>query len=267
MSVLTGRPQIYTWLLLIVILIGFPMSVEAGRPTLLLFPKDVSEKIKEVSQASQKMETSVEPVITALQTQMKLYKESNCEGDVPDKGCAEIRGQIADNYSKMLGIMGDNLPNIGKKIKATNVSLGKKIAREMGKKVTPSGLQKLIGDGSLPKIAPGRARMSRQYSRYYKLIAAYGSNNKTMATMAAEMYLDNQETLKWIDLINAEIMQQKMVLEQFRQIGVLTDDMIGAVAQVKGVIFPEEDGTIVPPGSSPVIPTSEKPQQWELGTR
>ncbi len=267
MKILSRWAKTYGWLLLTVILVGFAVPAEAGRPTLLLFPKDVTEKIKEVSQASQQMETSVGPVISSLQTQMELYKESNCEGDVPDKGCTEIRNQIADNYNQMLGIMGGNLPNIGKKIKATNISLGKKISREMGKKVTPSELQKLIGEGSLPKIAPGKARMSRQFQRYYKLITAHGSNNKTMATMAAEMYLDNQATMKWIDLINAEIVQQQMALDQFRQIGILTDEMVGSVAQVKGIIFPEEDNDITPPGGNPVITPSEKPDQWELGTR
>ena len=171
----------------------FPaIGFSAKRPALMLFPKNVTENIKEVSETSKQMEEGLEPVINNLNTQMELFQASNCEGDDVDAGCLEIKQQIVENYSQMLGILKENLPVLNKKIGATNVSLGNKISKEVGAKLTPAGLQKAIGDGALPPVIKGRARLSRVFSRYHALISKHGTGNKAIATMAAEMYLDNQ---------------------------------------------------------------------------
>ena len=219
----------------------FPsIALSAKRPALMLFPKNVTENIQDVSETSRQMEEGLEPVIHNLNTQMELFRASNCEGDDTDVGCLEIKQQIVENYSQMLGILEKNLPELDKKIRATNISLGNKISREVGAKLTPAGLQNAIGDGALPPVIKGRARLSRVFSRYHRLISKHGTGNKAIATMAAEMYLDNQAAQEWIEYINADIAQQQVFLVQVKQLGVVSDAMIESVKSIQDIIFPED---------------------------
>ncbi len=207
-------------------------------PTLKLFPRDVTDHLKNTGSVAKSMETDLKGVIGNLENQIQLYEASSCQGS-DDPGCQEIARQMGESYQGMLEVMKRSLPGMKSSIIATNKGIEANIRRELGKKTTPRGVQRLLGKQAVPKIYKHRFSLSKRFAKYHQLISTGARDN--LATLAAEIYLDSNEVIRFIDLMEAEIAQQETVLELGRMYGTITPEMSSTVENVKVLIFGEAD--------------------------
>ncbi len=228
-------------------------------PTLRLFPTTVVENIKETGEAAKQMEKNLQTIIQDLETQMALYRASNCEGADADSGCADIARQMTDKYMEMLEQMDSQLPTMENSVKLTHGSLEKRIKQEMGMKMTPRQLQKMLGGRQVaqkPRRRGTSPRLSEKFRRYYELVAMSPSQSgNNLSLVASEIYLDTGEVLELITMTRSEISRAKILAELNQIYGIISPEMYDTVAGVREIIFGESESppTIPgpPPGSSP----------------
>ena len=229
-------------------------------PTIQLFPTTVVENIKQTGEAARAMEQDLQSVIERLNQQEELYLASKCEGAGAEQGCSELSGQLGQTYLEMLNLMETRLPGMEDSVRATNASLEKRIRKELGRKTTPRGLQKLL-ERTPQKSAESRryqrrsGRLSEKFRQYYKLVAmAPGSNSGgSLAAVAAEIYLDTQEVQDLIALTRDEISRAKLMIDLDQAYGLITPEMFDMVGRVKTILFGEageEEGIPGPPPGS-----------------
>ena len=230
-------------------------------PTIRLFPTTVVENIKQTGQAAKAMEQDLQSVIDRLNEQEELYLASKCEGAGAEQGCSDLADQMGQTYLEMLTLMENRLPGMEDSVRATNSSLEKRIRQELGRKTTPRGLQKVLE--STPQKSPESSRYSRRSGRlsekfrqYYKLVAMaprMGSGG-SLASVAAEIYLDTREVQELIALTRDEISRAKLMIDLDQAYGIITPEMFDMVGRVKSILFGEtaEDKGIPgpPPGST-----------------
>ncbi len=224
-------------------------SAAISAPRLNLFPRDVTEHIGNTGRVAKNMETNLKDAIADLETQMKLYDASGCEGS-SDPGCTEIAKQMGDRYQGMLNVMKKHLPEMKQSIMATNKGIQKNLRQELGKKSSPSDIQRMLSKSSKPKVFNGRFSLSRRFAKYNDLISS--GSKSSLASLASEIYLDSNEVLKMIDIMEAEMAQQETVLQIGNMYGTLTPEMTNTVSSIKSVIFGEEEGgQYLPDASNP----------------
>ncbi len=182
-----------------------PQDVLAATgPSIRLFPTTVLEDIRQTSQVAAAMESGLQDIIARLDQQLQLYRESRCEGNEEDPGCARLARQLGATYLEMLNAMGEQLPDMEQAVNSTQTSLEKRLRKELGQKMTPWGLQELLlGNGNGEGTAAPRPslrgrsgmRLSDRFRQYYQLVAQSGvSNGHSLAVIASDIYLDMQET-------------------------------------------------------------------------
>jgi hypothetical protein len=231
----------------------------ASQPTIRLFPTTVVENIKQTGDTARAMEEGLQDVVRELEQQMNLYSQSKCEGSEGDPGCEEIVRQMGSKYLDMLNRMESQLPNMEQSVRITRDSMEKRIRQELGRKLTPRGLQQMLDGSTVPDIhGPEKIRsgkLSDKFRQYYRLVAM-GSRTGTkgsLAAVASEIYLDSQDVLDLITLTRDEIGRSKLVIELNQIYGLVTPEMFKMVAGVKEVIFGEsadEEGIPGPPPGS-----------------
>ncbi|WP_321419124.1 hypothetical protein [uncultured Desulfobacter sp.] len=215
-----------------------------GAPVINLFPSDVQEHISHTGTMAKDMETALKGVIEKLDTQTKLYREIGCDNS-DDPGCMEIKKQIGDHYKDMLEIMESSLPKMRQTMAATGRGIEKRIKKELGRKTSPSGIQKLLSGGGQPKVVKSRVSLSSRFAKYYDMIKSGGGTS--IASLASEIYLDSRAVMETIDLMEQEIQRQKMVIVVEGQWGTVTPEMVSMVNTVKEIVFGEYDDTAVLP--------------------
>jgi hypothetical protein len=230
-------------------------------PTIRLFPTTVVENIKHTGEAAKAMEADLQSVIDRLNQQEELYMASKCEGSEAEPGCSEIAGQLSQTYLEMLDLMEARLPGMEDSVRATGVSLEKRIRKELGHKTTPRGLQKLLArtpqkPAESPRYKRPSRKLSEKFRQYYNLVAmrSTADSRGSLATVAAEIYLDTQEVQDLIALTRDEISRAKLMLDLDQAYGIITPEMFEMVDQVKTILFGDtgEAGGIPgpPPGGT-----------------
>lgn len=223
---------------------GHVMAASKPKPTLNLFPSDVTEYLTRTGATAKNMEGSLKGVIQKLETQRTLYEQTGCEGS-GDPGCAEMTAQMGDTYLEFLGIIEDSLPAMKSSVRATNKGIEKNLRREVGKKTSPADIQRLLSDNGKPEVFNGRYSLSSRFAKYHAMITRGGST--TLATLASEIYLDSGAVLNMIGMMEAEIPQQRAIIELGRLYGTLTPEMVETVDAIKEVIFGEvEEDSVLP---------------------
>jgi hypothetical protein len=230
-------------------LVGWQTSVLAKTsPTLRLFPTNVVESIKHTSETAKAMEADLQSVIDQLNQQEELYSVSKCEGAESEPGCHQITEQLSQVYLEMLDVMESRLPGMEDSVRSTNTNLEKRIRKELGRKTTPRGLQKLLAKTPLQSTEPERykrrpGRLSEKFKQYYRLVATAprtGSGG-SLAAVAAEIYLDTQEVQDLIALTRDEISRAKLMIDLDQIYGIITPEMFEMVGRVKSILFGEVD--------------------------
>lgn len=224
-----------------------PLAAATG-PAIELFPSAILEDIKHTSGVAEAMEAGVQEKIARLDQQRQLYIASKCAGAENDPGCAQIARQLGASYLEMLDVMAERLPEMERAVDSTRSSLQYRLRRELGQKSTPWGLQELLL-GTPPKSDPdhspalrGRSgmRLSDRFQRYYQLVAhSSNGNGHTLAVIAADIYLDMEETSRLIALTREEINRARLMEQLNQSFGLLTPQMEEIVAGVKTILFGE----------------------------
>lgn len=226
-------------------------------PTIRLFPTTVVENIKHTGQAAKAMEEDLQDVIDRLNQQEALYMASKCEGAQAEPGCSEIAGQLGQTYLEMLNLMETRLPGMEDSVRATSTSLESRIRKELGRKTTLRGLQKLLE--KTPQDATDQrrykrrsGRLSEKFRQYYRLVAMGPRTGSagSLAAVAAEIYLDTQEVQDLIALTRDEISRAKLMIDLDQAYGIITPEMFEMVGRVKTILFGEtgeEEGIPGPP--------------------
>jgi len=227
-------------------------------PTIRLFPTTVVENIKQTGQAAKAMEQDLQSVIDRLNQQEELYIASICEGAGAEQGCNEIADQLGQTYLEMLTMMETRLPGMEDSVKATNTSLEKRIRQELGRKTTPRGLQKVLERTPQKSTESTRykrrsGKLSEKFKQYYKLVAMAPRRGTggSLASVAAEIYLDTQEVQELIALTRDEISRAKLMIDLDQVYGIITPEMFEMVGRVKSILFGESDEEESIPGPPP----------------
>lgn len=256
--------RLYFKVFLAVIMLGLIFGFVTGQlqaaqeqPTIRLFPTTVVENIKQTGQTAQDMEESLHGIISDLEKQMQLYHSAKCEGSSGDEGCQEMIDKINDKYLEMLRKMEEQLPKMERSIKATKSSLETRLRNELGKKMTPRELQKMLsGKRSEAKQSRYRRRdrsLSQRFRKYYNLVKMHGGSagSSSLAVVAANTYLDTKEVEQLIAMTSDEIQRAKIYSQINRSLGKVTPEMEQVVSSVKGVLFGEAEAGSSVPGPPP----------------
>ena len=240
----------------ILLMLALPLYALADAPQLTLFPRDVTDMLKETGATAKAMESDLRVVIGKFDKQTKLFEKSGCSGDSIDQGCKDMEEQIAQSYQEMLDIMQESLPKMKHNIKATNKVLGARMHKQLGLNKTPAEIQDTLGKESQPEVTTGRFSLSKRFSQYFKLIS---SDQQSLTVLAAEIYLDTSSVSDWIDLMEAEIGRQQTIIELGRMYGSISSEMLGTVDNVKNIVFGEE---VASAGAGAAPPPPEEPADF-----
>ncbi|MFP6815813.1 MAG: hypothetical protein VB949_09130 [Pseudomonadales bacterium] len=217
-------------------------------PVVRLFPTTVLEDIRETGQVAEEMENSLQEVIYRLDLQQQLYEESLCQGSDGDQGCDRIAKQLGATYLEMLTVMGDRLPEMELAVNNTRNSLEERLRDELGHRTTPTSLQNtLLGDTgqSVSVERPalrGRSgvRLSDRFQQYYELVATHREGpGRSLAVVAADIYLDMDEAAHLIAATREEIGRAALMEQLNQSFGLITPEMTAVVNGVKGILFGE----------------------------
>ncbi|MEP5763179.1 MAG: hypothetical protein ABJ308_01230 [Halieaceae bacterium] len=218
------------------------------RPRINLFPTSVVESLSETSRAAREMESGMYEVVARLDKQQQAYASTHCEGS-DDKGCLQLRKAIRGSYKDMLGVMQESIPQMRNTLDSTANSMGTSLRSEIGRKMTPGDVQRVLAGRSasspaMPGVSTSPARqgkLSKMFSRYYELVKRGGKQADALPVLASQIYLDSMQSLYFLDLIEAEIGSQSTELVLELEWGELTDQISATVTDVKTLLWGDTD--------------------------
>jgi len=239
--------------LIVLTLLGVPLysatanAAQAG-PVVKLFPTTVLEDIRETSAVAAEMENDLQEIIHRLDMQQQLYTESLCAGADGDQGCTRMGKQLGATYLEMLNAMSERLPEMERAVNNTGGSLEKSLRQQLGQRTTPTTLQdqllgKQIATSATERPAlRGRSgvRLSDRFKQYYDLVATHSNGpSKSLAVVAADIYLDMEEAAQLIAATQQEIGRASLMEQLNQSFGLITPEMAAVVGGVKEILFGE----------------------------
>jgi hypothetical protein len=238
------------------------------RPKINLFPTSVVENLSETSRAARDMESGMYEVVAKLEKQKNAYESTHCANS-SDPGCLQLRKAIRASYKEMLDVMQGSIPKMRTSLDATVGSMGTSLRSEIGRKMTPGDVQRILGGrtASVQGMAPVQTSSSRQgklskmFSRYYELVKRGGQQSDALPVLASQIYLDSMQSLYFLDLIEAEIGSQSTELVLELEWGELTDQISATVTDVKSLLWGDVDGV----REIPEVGLSEESTQDKYG--
>jgi hypothetical protein len=225
-----------------------PQAPAETRPRINLFPTSVVENLSETSRAARQMENDMYDVVARLEKQKQAYQGTNCDGS-DDPGCVQLRKAIRGTYKEMLDVMQAGIPKMRGSLDATAESMGTSLRSEIGRKMTPADVQRILGGrassqqglAASPATGKRQGKLSRMFSRYYELVKRGGRQSEALPVLASQIYLDSMQSLYFLDLIEAEIGSQSTELVLELEWGELTDQITATVTDVKTLLWGEQD--------------------------
>jgi hypothetical protein len=250
-------------------LLTIPLSAySAQNPTISLFPTTVVENLKSTGQAATKIEDGLEAVVRQIDEQKNLYVDNDCMANANDPGCVSLRKQMSQTYLDMLKQIETGLPAIQKTINVTRMDLEKRIQSQLGKGMSMASLQNVIlndnrkQDQDPVKKLRGNSgvKLSQRFQQYYQLVRASTSASQTsLAIMASEIYLDLEDTQKFITMTQQEMQRARILVELDQELGLVNNEMLEVVNGAKGILFGEDDSA-----PSMLVPESPQVSQTEF---
>jgi hypothetical protein len=225
-----------------------PHQAREARPKINLFPTSVVESLSETSRAARDMESGMYEVVAKLDKQKQAYESTHCENS-EDTGCVQLRKAIRGTYKEMLDVMQQSIPEMRSTLDATANSMGSSLRSEIGRKMTPGDVQRILAGRSAsgqatPPLSTSGARqgkLSKMFSRYYELVKRGGRQADALPVLASQIYLDSMQSMYYLDLIEAEIGSQSTELVLELEWGELTDQISATVTDVKALLWGETD--------------------------
>jgi len=227
-----------------------PRQTAETRPKINLFPSSVVESLSETSRAARSMESGMYEVVAKLDKQKQAYDGTNCQNS-DDQGCLQLRKAIRGSYKEMLEVMQTSIPQMRASLDATADSMGNSLRSELGRKMTPADVQRILAGRSTSSQPMGRpgsgavreGKLSKMFSRYYELVKRGGRQSDALPVLASQIYLDSMQSLYFLDLIEAEIGSQSTELVLELEWGELTDQISATVTDVKTLLWGETDSS------------------------
>ena len=227
---------------------AMPRDNLEARPKINLFPTSVVENLSDTSRAARDMESSMYEVVARLDKQKQAYESTHCSNS-DDQGCVQLRKAIRGSYKDMLDVMQASIPEMRTSLGATANSMGTSLRSEIGRKMTPGDVQRILAGRSASNQAlpgPGsgadrQGKLSKMFSRYYELVKRGGGQSDALPVLASQIYLDSMQSLYFLDLIEAEIGSQSTELVLELEWGELTDQISATVTDVKALLWGETD--------------------------
>ena len=229
--------------------LALSQSASQTRPKINLFPTSVVESLSETSRAARDMESGMYDVVAKLDKQKQAYQSTQCD-DSDDQGCVQLRKAMRSTYKDMLEVMQSSIPEMRSSLDITATSMGGSLRGEIGRKMTPGDVQRILAgrsassQGVSSATTTGSARqgkLSKMFSRYYELVKRGGKQADALPVLASQIYLDSMQSLYYLDLIEAEIGSQSTELVLELEWGELTDQMTATVGDVKALLWGETD--------------------------
>lgn len=225
-----------------------PNSPAEVRPKINLFPTSVVENLSETSRTARDMESDMYEVVLRLDKQKQAYEKTGCENS-DDPGCVQLRKAIRGTYKEMLDVMQSSIPQMRNSLDATVDSMGTSLRSEIGRKMTPGDVQRILGGRSTPvtgmSASPStmsrQGKLSQMFSRYYELVKRGGKQSDALPVLASQIYLDSMQSIYFLDLIEAEIGSQSTELVLELEWGELTDQITTTVTDVKSLLWGDVD--------------------------
>jgi hypothetical protein len=223
-------------------------DTSAPRPKINLFPTSVVENLSDTSRAAREMENGLYEIVEKLEKQKQAYDSTGCANS-DDRGCVQLRKAVRGTYKEMLDVMQASIPQMRNSLDATVDSMGGSLRAEIGRKMTPGDVQRVLGGRSVsgagmssPVTSGARqGKLSKMFSRYYELVKRGGKQADALPVLASQIYLDSMQSLYFLDLIEAEIGSQSTELVLELEWGELTDQISATVGDVKVLLWGEED--------------------------
>jgi hypothetical protein len=228
--------------------LALSQSSSQARPKINLFPTSVVESLSETSRAARDMESGMYDVVAKLDKQKQAYESTHCDNS-DDQGCVQLRKAIRGTYKEMLEVMQSSIPQMRSSLDVTATSMGGSLRGEIGRKMTPGDVQRILAGRSASSqgIPPAttssvrQGKLSKMFSRYYELVKRGGKQSDALPVLASQIYLDSMQSLYYLDLIEAEIGSQSTELVLELEWGELTDQMTATVGDVKALLWGETD--------------------------
>lgn len=219
-----------------------------ARPKINLFPTSVVENLSDTSRAAREMENGLYEIVAKLEKQKQVYDSTGCANS-DDRGCVQLRKAVRGTYKEMLDVMQASIPQMRNSLDATVDSMGGSLRSEIGRKMTPGDVQRILGGRSVsgagvsavPSSGARQGKLSKMFSRYYELVKRGGKQADALPVLASQIYLDSMQSLYFLDLIEAEIGSQSTELVLELEWGELTDQISATVGDVKVLLWGEED--------------------------
>ena len=123
-------------------------------------------------------------VVAKLEKQKQAYESTRCDNS-DDRGCVQLRKAIRGTYKEMLDVMQSSIPEMRSSLDATANSMGTSLRSEIGRKMTPADVQRILAGRSASAQVASRpssgvvreGKLSKMFSRYYELVRR-GENNQ-----------------------------------------------------------------------------------------
>ncbi len=219
-----------------------------ARPRVNLFPTSVVESLSETSRTAKDMEGSMYEVVARLDKQKQVYESTHCNNS-EDAGCVQLRRAIRGSYKEMLDVMQSSIPAMRDSLDVTVDAMGNSLRGEIGRKMTPGDVQRILGGRTdsvqgMPAAVSSsnrQGKLSRMFSRYYELVKRGGRQADALPVLASQIYLDSMQSLYYLDLIEAEIGSQSTELVLELEWGELTDQISSTVTDVKTLLWGDAD--------------------------
>ena len=228
--------------------LAISQSATQTRPKINLFPTSVVESLSDTSRAARDMESGMYEVVAKLDKQKQAYQSTQCDSS-DDQGCVQLRKAMRSTYKDMLEVMQSSIPQMRSSLDVTATSMGGSLRGEIGRKMTPGDVQRILAGRSASHQGaplatagtPRQGKLSKMFSRYYELVKRGGKQADALPVLASQIYLDSMQSLYFLDLIEAEIGSQSTELVLELEWGELTDQMTATVGDVKALLWGETD--------------------------
>ena len=233
-------------------------QAERDRPT-LLFTKEVIDTSKKANEKMAQVESSMSTTFAEVDKTRQLYEESGCSPDSTDQGCLDIKRQMQEAYLGMLGKFENALPDVRNALKSSSRALGGNLARKVGRKFSPQQMDtKLRKEDLGPRNRiPNRSSVAKRLASYLRLIS--NSNMGSPEVLAAEIFLDQQDAIYNLKLLQMTIQQQQQVLQAEMAMGSFNEQSIEKAELARNIIF-GDGGDRPGPDEPPSIPNGKTPK-------
>ena len=150
-----------------------PGNAVEVRPKINLFPTSVVENLSNTSRAARDMENGLYEIVARLDKQKQAYERTGCT-DSDDRGCVQLRKAVRGTYKEMLDLMQASIPEMRGSLDATVNSMGNSLRSEIGRKMTPGDVQRVLGGRSVSNTGLNRpvssgarqGKLSKMFSRW-----------------------------------------------------------------------------------------------------